>query len=237
MGEASSRSDRWRRTLAAGFVASVLVHAGVLAFLGLGGVFLPEAEDDRLARAGEADRRWERRAIRVVDARVRRPVAPDAAPASPSRAEASTPAASAGGAAGPARAKKLVEIRQRTAGSVVARRAVTRMASIETGRTAERVRSRRERAQPASVRPASDREARTVFRPANEAARRAAREGGAPDFGDGTLVVDGSGRPSDWGRDGRRGGGREGVYFGGGSCSGGAGTIDRAIPDGLLVGG
>lgn len=236
MNEASSRSERWRRTLAVGFAASVLIHAGVLAFLGLGGVFVPEAHDGRLARAEGADPTRERRAMQAVDVRVRRPAAPGASSAAPSRGDAPARSASTGGAASPTRATRLVQIRQRTAGSAVARQALERMSSVAAEPSAERARARRRRAQPASVRPTSGRRARTVFRPANEAAREAARDGEAPDFGDGALVVDGSGRPSDWGRDGRRRGGRGGIYVGGGSCGGGGGIIDRAIPGGLLVG-
>lgn len=236
MSEASSRSDRWRRTLAIGLAASVLIHVGVLAYLGLGGVFVPESHDGRSARAVGADPTGERWAMRVVDVRVRRPAAPDASSAAPSRGDAPARSASTGGAASPTRATRLVPIRQRTAGSAVARQALARMSSVAARRSAERARARRQRAQPASVRPTSGSRARTVFRPANEAAREAARDGETPDFGDGTLVVDGSGRPSDWGRDGRRRGGRGGVYVGGGSCGGGDGIIDRAIPGGLLVG-
>lgn len=241
MSQEATRSDRWRRTVSAGFVASVLVHVGVLGFLGLGGMVLPDTDDDRTARAEERDSSWERRAIRAVDVRMRQPAEPEAARAAPSDAAARVATETeTGGAEASAAPTRLVEIRQRKAGSDVARRALARLESAGAARASDRARARREAAQPASVRPISSRtygrESRTVFRPANDAARSAARDGDAPDFGEGTLVVDGTGRPTDWGRDDRRRG-RGGVYFGGGSCSGGRGTIDRAIPDGLLVGG
>lgn len=225
-----SRSDRWRRTVAAGIVASVAVHVGVLAFLHLGGVVPGGQEEDRQARAEQGDRAWERQALRTVEVRERAPDGPEAAAAPSSRSAASAEASPA--SAGPA---ELTRIGQETAGSEVARAALSAMEDTATERTASRTRARREAAQPASVRPSSSDRARTVFRPANEAAREAARGGEAPDLGDASLVVDGSGRPSDWGY-GDRGNGRRGDAFGGGSCSGGAGTIDRAIPDGLLVG-
>lgn len=241
MNDSTKRHERWRRTVAAGFIASLAIHGAVLAFVHLEGGFT-EREEARQARVEERAQQWERQAIQVVEVREQRFDAGELAPRPPIRGAEATAAVS--------RRSEPVDrpdARYGAAGSSVASAALTSLASAETSQAeaaessevADGTRVVKSTGQPASVRPVTRRQGATSYRPANSAARHAARSGEPPSLGAGTIVVDDRGRVP--GRDGDRWG-RSGGFVGGGSCGtgtlgGGGAIVDRAIPDGILFGG
>lgn len=227
MRDRDPRTRRWRRTLAGGFVVSLLAHVALLLAFD---VTPPPTETDEERDRDRAVADWETDALRVVQLREPADRASDAEAASSAAArDASAPAA-------PRLPASLVDA---SPGSEAAGRALARFASAggisEAPPVADSVGrgSRPSGAGHAAQEvPPAVYDGRADFKATSRAAREAARSGRSPDLGGDAVAVSGRG-PIAGPPDGRRG--FSGGLSGGGSC-GVPAAINRLWDGDLVVG-